>query len=129
MKKIFYSASAFFLALPFVAAAAVQVDPSDPVPVPYNSIFFRIGGPAGRQSASGLILSVIDILLVIAGILAVLFIIIGGIRYILAHGNEEQAEAAKGTITHAVIGLVIIILSFVIVRIISNALIFGGAGT
>lgn len=81
--------------------------------------------PACQNSASGLILSVIDIALWIAGTIAVLFLIIGGLRYVTASGNEEQAEGAKKTITHAIIGLVIIILSFVIVRIISNALIGG----
>ena len=87
------------------------------------------GGPSGNLSATGLILSFIDILLLISGILAVLFIIIGGIRYIIAHGNEEQAESAKKTILHAIIGLVVVILAFVIVRVISNALILGSFGT
>ena len=43
-------------------------------------------------------------------------------RYITAGGNEETAETAKKTITNAIIGIVVIILAFVIVRVISNAL-------
>ena len=123
VKKFFFSISAVLLALPLLAAAQVQVDPNEPVPVPYIPAFGA--GPAGRSTASGLIVSIIDIVLVFTGLLAVLFLIIGGLRYITAHGNEEQGEAAKKTITHAIIGLVIVILSFVIVRVISNALIFG----
>lgn len=73
--------------------------------------------------ASQITLRVIQILLAIAGLIAVLFLIIGGLRYITAHGNEEQAEAAKKTITHAIIGVVIVILAFVIIRVIANALI------
>ena len=82
------------------------------------------GGPVtGVNSASQLITRIIEILLAIAGLLAVIFLIVGGFRYITAGGNEETAEAAKKTITNAIIGIVIIILSFVIVRVISNALI------
>lgn len=80
-----------------------------------------------QNTATEIILRVIQILLAIAGLVAVIFLIVGGFRYITAGGNEETAEAAKKTITNAIIGIVIIILAFVIVRVISNALI-GGAG-
>jgi glucose uptake protein GlcU len=74
-------------------------------------------------------LGLIEIGLAVAGSLAVLFIIVGGIRYITAYGNEEQTESAKKTLTNAIIGVVIVILAFVIVRVIVNALVFGGGGT
>jgi len=86
---------------------------------------FRGGGPAGETTLGGLILSIINIFLAVAGLTAVLFLIIGGVRYIVAAGNEEQVESAKKTVTHAIIGLVIITLSFVIVRVIANAFISG----
>jgi len=71
---------------------------------------------------SGFIMKIINIALTIAGLIAVLFLIIGGFRYITSAGNEETAEQAKAIITNAIIGIVVIILSFVIVRVISNAL-------
>lgn len=79
-------------------------------------------GLPNESSATAIIVRVIQILLAVAGLVAVVFLIIGGFRYITAGGNEESAEAAKTTITNAIIGIVIIILSFVIVRVISNAL-------
>lgn len=63
-----------------------------------------------------------NILLPLAGLVAVLFIIIGGYRYIVSAGSEEQAEAGKKTLTNAVIGLVIIILSYVIVTVVATTL-------
>ena len=81
-----------------------------------------------QASASAIIITIINILLSIAGLLAVIFLIVGGFRYITAGGNEETAEAAKKTITNAIIGIVIVILAFVIVRVISNALTKGTAG-
>src|SRR3989344_2245129 len=79
-------------------------------------------GLPNDTSVSGFILKIINIALAVAGLIAVLFLIIGGFRYITSAGNEETAEQAKKIITNAIIGIVIIILSFVIVRVISNAL-------
>ncbi len=136
MNKAFYIFFALMLIVPGAVSGALGIDFDDPVPVPTNSQFSCTGvsgvvrsifgacGPAGATSASELILGVINILLAIVGMLAVLFVIIGGIRYVTAHGNEEQAEGAKKTILHAVIGIILVILSFAIITIIANALIY-----
>jgi D-alanyl-lipoteichoic acid acyltransferase DltB (MBOAT superfamily) len=58
----------------------------------------------------------------IVGGLAIIFIIIGGIRYILAGGNEKATAAAKNQITAALIGLVIALLAVVIVVIVGTIL-------
>jgi len=60
-------------------------------------------------------LQVIDYILVIVGAIAVVFIIIGGFRYITSAGNDKFVEDAKSTITYAIIGLVIVLLAYVIV--------------
>lgn len=64
----------------------------------------------------------IDIMLLLAGSIAVIFIMIGGFRYLTSAGNEEQSEQGKKTLTTAVIGLVAIILAGVIVRIVATTL-------
>ena len=61
----------------------------------------------------------------IVGLIAVAFIIIGGFRYITSAGNEEAAEGGKKMITDAIIGLVVIILSYTIITVIMNALVRG----
>lgn len=53
-------------------------------------------------------------------IVAVIFIIVGGVQMILAFGNEEAVGKAKKTLIWAFIGLAIAILSVAMVRIISN---------
>ena len=85
------------------------------------------GQPTGLPSAGGgtagaFILYIINILLGVVGIIAILFIIIGGFRYITSAGSEEAAESGKKMITNAIIGLVVVILSYVIIRVIMNAL-------
>lgn len=99
---------------------------SQGVPVPCGPGLF--GAPAGAGTVTDFILLVINVLLIIIGLLTVLFIIIGGFRYVTAQGNEEQIESAKNTLKNSIIGLAIVILSFVIVRVIANALIFGSFG-
>lgn len=92
--------------------------------------FFDSGGsgPAYTKTAGDLVLQVITLLLLLVGSLAVVFLIVGGYRYVMAAGNEEAAESAKKTITHAILGLVIVILSFAIIAIISRILIGGQSG-
>ena len=60
----------------------------------------------------------------IVGIFAVLMIIISGFRYITARGDEEQVTSAKQGLQWSVIGLGIIVLSYVIVR--ASLSFFGG---
>ncbi len=62
-----------------------------------------------------LAIQIITYIIGIAGLVAVVFLIIGGFNYITAQGNEEQTKKAASTILNAVIGLIIIFASFAIV--------------
>lgn len=52
--------------------------------------------------------------------IAVIFLIIGGFRYITAGGNEESVAKGKSSVINALIGIVIIVLSYVIVNVVAN---------
>ena len=69
-----------------------------------------------EASAETSIGTVIDWLLGIAGVLTVLVIIIAGILYVVSVGNADRMKRAKQTLIYAVVGLVVIILSFWIVK-------------
>ena len=58
----------------------------------------------------------------VAGIVAVVAIIIGGLRYILSQGNEKAIEGAKNTILYAVIGLIVAVLAYAIVNFVLTRL-------
>ncbi|MFC1750864.1 hypothetical protein ACFL2V_18890, partial [Pseudomonadota bacterium] len=62
-----------------------------------------------------------------AGGLAILFIIIGGVQLLTAYGSDEKVTNAKKTITFAIVGLLIAILSYAIVSIISAVNLTPGA--
>lgn len=76
------------------------------------------------------IVSVIEAILNFLALVAVIVIIIAGIRLIVSQGEEEQKEKAKKTIFYAIIGLVIILFARVIVSLVTVYLAdeVGGAG-
>jgi len=53
--------------------------------------------------------------IIIAGLLSVIFIFIGGISFILSGGKEDKIKTAVSTIRYAIIGLIVTVLSVVIV--------------
>ena len=76
--------------------------------------------PSGDLSIESVLSTVIYWILGLSGGVAVLFLILGGIQYITSSGNKDKAEKAKQTILYAVIGLIVIALSFVIVAFVSQ---------
>ena len=49
-----------------------------------------------------------------AGIALFIMLVIGGFKYLISGGNPESVASAQKTITYAIIGLIIIALSFLI---------------
>ena len=76
--------------------------------------------PIGANGLNGAILTIINIILGVTFALAILFLVIGGFRYLTSAGNEEAAEKGKKTVINALIGIAIIILSFVLVNIVAS---------
>jgi len=77
--------------------------------------------PFANTSQSGLIpavLTIVNGLLVISGIVASIYLVMGGVRYIMSQGEEGETEKAKNTILYAIIGLIVIALSAAIVNFI-----------
>lgn len=68
-----------------------------------------------------MITKVVNILLFILGAIAVIVIIIGGIRYAVSGGDTGAITAAKNTILYAVIGLIVAILAYAIVNFVISA--------
>lgn len=76
----------------------------------------QAGGTTAPQADAGAIIkSVVDILLFIIGAVAVIMIVIGGLKYVLSNGESAAVTSAKNTIFYAVIGLVVAALAYAIV--------------
>lgn len=71
---------------------------------------------------------IINWALAIAFIAAVIVLIYGGFLYITSAGNAANAEKGRTAITNALIGVVIIVLSYIIVQIVYR-FVSGGGGS
>lgn len=84
------------------------------------------GGTAPSAAAQGTlgqnITTIINYFLGILGLIAVAFLIYAGVLMVTAGGAEEQVTKARKIIMYAVIGIVIILLSYTIVTFVSSAL-------
>ena len=82
----------------------------------------QLCNPISQSTVPGLIITATNFLLATIGVLAILFIIIGGLQYVTSAGNEENAKKGQKTITYAIIGLVVAILAFAIVQVVNNTI-------
>jgi len=100
------------------SAGAALLAPTD---VP-ESISGAIGGQTDLKS---LILTIIDYALGFLGLIAVIMVIYGGVLYVTSAGDSGKTDTAKKIILYTVIGIIIIMLSFVLV----NAVLGAGSGS
>lgn len=80
--------------------------------------------PAGATStnvdAQSLISGVVSFALFLVVILTLFFLIWGGIDWIVAQGEKQQIQNARNKVTFAIIGLVVVLSSFLIVGLVGN---------
>ncbi len=76
----------------------------------------------GEGGLAGIISWVIIILTSVGIIAALIFLIIGAIKWITSGGDKEKLDSARRTIIYSIIGLVVIILSLVIMNFIGGLL-------
>lgn len=69
-----------------------------------------------------IVAAVIEILLRASALIAVIFVIIGGINYITSQGEPERTSHARGAIINALVGLVISVLAAVIIGFIAGSI-------
>jgi len=106
-----------------VMATAAEVNPA------------QAGAEAARASGmpseligdSGVFTRITNTVLFAVGIISVIMLIIGGLRYIVSGGDSKKVTDAKNTIMYAIIGLIIAILSYAIVNFVISAV--GGTTT
>lgn len=72
------------------------------------------------QNVINVVQALIRFVLLFAFVAAFVMLLIGGIRWILAGGDEKAVEKARNTITAALIGLVIILVAYAIIRVVET---------
>lgn len=70
---------------------------------------------SSETKVTNLISKAIDIFSLVVGVIAVVMMIIGGIKYITSQGESANVTAAKNTILYAAIGIIVVVLAQTIV--------------
>ena len=87
------------------------------------------GCPSDLFGDTGAFRQVTNTILYIVGIIAVVMLIIGGIKYVVSGGDSKKVTDAKNTVLYAIIGLVIAFLAFAIVNFVISSLPSGNTAT
>ena len=74
----------------------------------------------GCISPADIVSNTINWIIGVAGFICAVYVVIGGITYITSSGDPSKIKKAKDTILHAIIGLVIVGLSFGITAFVTN---------
>lgn len=112
IKKFFYF---LFLLWPLNLRAASDV---------LNNLETAAGGTGliTNRGPAGIIALVINSLLGLLGTAFVVFIILGGFKWMTSRGNKDAIDEARKTIVNATIGLTIVLASYIIVRFVIEAI-------
>lgn len=115
------------LALPLMVSAtgfAVNIqdrlcDASDTLTVDGSGTCAGTTG-VGTTKINSIIETIVNLFSVIVGVIAVIMIIWGGLRYITSGGESGKITTAKNTIIYAIIGLIVVALAQFIVKFVLN---------
>ena len=75
---------------------------------------------AAASKVDSTLQQVVNILTTIVGIIAVILIIINGLRFITANGDSNNITAARNGVIYAIIGLIVVAMAQLIVRFVIN---------
>ena len=96
-----------------------------------SSISIQEGADAARAEGmptelignNGVFSRITNTILLIVGLISVIMLVYGGLRYILSGGDSKKVTDAKNTVLYAIIGLIISLLAFAIVNFVLNSVI------
>lgn len=90
-----------------------------------NAVCEGIGGatgasctPAEANRVTETIRGALRIFQVIAGIVAVFYMVIAGLRFITSSGSSDGVKSARNTILYSAIGIIIVIVSEAIIQLV-----------
>ena len=81
------------------------------------------GMPTELIGDNGVFSRLTNTILLVVGLISVIMLVYGGLRYILSGGDSKKVTDAKNTILYAIIGLIISLLAFAIVNFVLNSVV------
>lgn len=117
VKNFGYAVASTLAALPAMVSAAA-----------FDTGLDKAQGSAGLPSTAaqggvvGFLSTILNWLLGILGVVALIAFVIAGFMYIFSAGDEEKAEKAKNTMLYAIIGVVVALIGYIIIKVIQGFL-------
>ena len=107
-------------------------NPSTPSggPVPNTAppgLSYTLENPLAFDTLQDFIVAILNVIVVIATPIVVVFIVLAGFNYVAAQGNPAKIQAATKSLTYAIIGGVLILGAVAIAQIIKNLVTAFGA--
>lgn len=88
--------------------------------MPWPTICLSPEGVATLSCIPFVFQNIVNWALIFAAVVAIFLIMFSGIKFLRSGGQEKLVEDARNTLTYAIIGLVVILLSFLIINVISD---------
>lgn len=114
--SLFSIISYLFLA-PFAFAQIAPLSINPCLNAGVFKVICELGNSAKGSGSVGSVLSgFIGLFFALSAIIAVIYLIYGGIRWVTSRGEKTEIEAARGHITAAIVGLIIVFLAFFLIN-------------
>mgnify|MGYP001565069885 FL=1 len=75
---------------------------------------------SGQEFAAQFLPRLITLVLVVAGVVFLFVLLLGGISWMTAGGDKTQVEAARSRVTNAIIGLFIVFVAFALATLVEG---------
>lgn len=139
MKKNIKKTMLGLFALPvFVLGLSVVSATFQPVDVNAQGTDLSIGRGANEAKSedqqesldgdTGVFAVITQVLLFLVGAISVIMLVVGGIRYVVSGGDSSAVQSAKSTILYAIVGIIISLIAFAVVRFVISNLSANGGG-
>lgn len=116
------------LAQKLIISIEPEVINGTPIPVTPIEINGPLQGPGGQpiEKIADIINIGIQFLFPLIAILVFFYMVWGGYDFLLSAGDPEKIKAGKGKITSAIIGFILLVMSYFITNLIARILGLGG---
>ncbi len=116
-RGVSYLALASFVAVAFihpVHVSALEFCAKD------STTGFSVPGCSGKQDLPTILTGVLNVVFFLSFILVLFFLVWGGLKWVLAQGEKEGITKAREQVTNSLIGLVVILGSYLLLNLAMN---------
>jgi hypothetical protein len=85
-----------------------------------NPVLGTLGNMSGESFFQKIVPAAITLAFIIGALIFFFMLIVGAIKWISSSGDKQALESARGTITSALIGIIILFATFAIIRLIEH---------